>query len=471
MLRPYNLLENVLNDVETDIREGINVDILAKKYSISYRHLQRLFKFAFKQSLADYIRSRKLSASLDELLKSNAKLVDIALSYCFEYEQSYIRSFKQEFGITPGDLRKSGQIVKVKPPLQLFDENKRSNGLLFGPDIVVIPQFHVIGKKHKVAHRDAVVLPQILAKQFRFNELSNIPNVVNPDVLFNICSRAETDAEYFYFMPAVQVNKTHNIPEGFDFYTFPSSLCARFRFINYTLDELNMHTADGMFQAIDNFMDSNDQKYFLERKRINIDKFDISDKNGNYFQWEWFAPVIEKKAMNIAHFNPSGIKKNYKQELPALRFIGKKCNEPPQPANVLYLLDNWQLKGWFDVIERQLCLDYRTFFEGGDAYISLVREKDGVFEHWMGMFMPEGTEVPQGYEPLDFPKMTVGVCRVYGKRDEIADYETQARKELIENGFAMGNAQWYLRRFNWRGFYNEDIYGKCLLDYCYPIEN
>jgi len=47
------------------------------------------------------------------------------------------------------------------------------------------------------------------------------------------------------------------------------------------------------------------------------------------------------------------------------------------------------------------------------------------------MFMPKETDVPQGYEALDFPKMTIAVCCVYGKRDEITDYETKSRNKLI----------------------------------------
>jgi len=469
MLRPYDLLENILIDVEKGIRKGISVDNLAEKYKLSYRHLQRVFKFAFKQSLAGYIRSRRLAASLDDLLKTDMNILDIALDYGFCYEQSYIPSFKREFGITPGDLRKSGHILKVKPPLHLFNENKLADGLIFGPDIVMVPQFHVIGKKHKVAHRDAVVLPQALAKQFHSDDRSNIPNVINPDVLLNICSRADADAEYFYFMPSVQMKTPDFVPKGYDGFTFPTSLCARFRFINKHSEELNMHTADDMFHAIDNFMDSSDQKYFLERKRINIDKFDSSDNTEYYRQWEWFAPVIEKTTMKIAPFSPSGIKNIYKQKLPALRFIGKKYNEPPCPKNVLYLLDNCQINGLFNDIEKQSSIDYKTFYEGADAYISLVRKKDELFEHWMGMFLPKGTECPQGYEALDFPKMTIAVCRAYGTRDEVVNFEKEAEKKLKEEGFTPDNSGIYFWRFNWRGFYNEDIYGKCLLDYCYLV--
>jgi len=111
MLRQYDLLENVLIDIEKGIREGINSDILAEKYTLSERHLRKLFKFAFKQSLGGYIRSRRLAASLDDLLKTDFNILDIAIEHGFEYEQSYRRAFKREFGITPGNLRKTGHIV------------------------------------------------------------------------------------------------------------------------------------------------------------------------------------------------------------------------------------------------------------------------------------------------------------------------------------------------------------------------
>ena len=129
MLRSYDLLENVLIDIEKGIREGVNINTLAEKYALSDRHLQRVFKFAFKQSLADYIRSRKLTTSLDDLLNTDSRLLDIALEYGFDYEQTYIRAFKREFGITPGQLRKSRHLDRAKLPLHLFAMNKIPNGL------------------------------------------------------------------------------------------------------------------------------------------------------------------------------------------------------------------------------------------------------------------------------------------------------------------------------------------------------
>jgi len=119
MIRKYDLLKNVLTDIEEGIRDGINTDSIARKYTLSSIHLQRLFRFAFKKSIGAYIRSRRLTASLESLLNTNYNLINIALEYGFEYEQSFLRSFKREFGVTPGFIRKTRQTVKVTPPLNI----------------------------------------------------------------------------------------------------------------------------------------------------------------------------------------------------------------------------------------------------------------------------------------------------------------------------------------------------------------
>jgi len=65
--------------------------------------------------------------------------------------------------------------------------------------------------------------------------------------------------------------------------------------------------------------------------------------------------------------------------------------------------------------------------------------------------------------------MTIVVCRVYGKRAEVINYEIESRNKLMEEGLVSEKSRWFFRRINWREFYNEDVYGKCMLDYCYSI--
>ena len=482
MLKPYDLLEGVLNEIEKCLKQDLNDTILAKKFLMSNVHLRRMFKFAFGRTIAAYIRSRKLAASIEDLLRSDMTILDIAMEYGLDYEQTYIRAFKREFGVTPGELRKTGKILKITPPLQLFDSNRLENGVIFGPEIVIIPQFYAAGKKSTILFRNALTCPQKLIDQFEKERL-HIPNAVNPDLHINISGEAGMNADYCYFMPAIQVNSFDNIPEQFDRYTFPTSLCARFRFIGQMEENLNMAVADTMFNAIDDFMGDEHQRYFLERKRLNIDIFDSSSSDNCFWQWEWFAPVKEKTLHDIP-VNPDGIITTYKQELPAMRFIGKVITLPsgksePMSDSVFddihAHLEKWLMNSMFDAIEKNTNRNLKTLYKGSGAYICLMRiNSDGFPECYLGMFMPKGTKVPGGYLKIDFPASSWGLCSVYGKKKNILHYDAECRTKLSEEGIFQTyetETQWFFQRFDWHRFFEEDRYGKRLIEYCYLLKD
>jgi len=125
MERTKDLLKNVLIDIEKGIKNNITAFTLSKRYNLSEIHLRRLFSFAFNRPISGYIRSRTLTESLNDLLHTDKNIIDIALEYGFSFENSYSRSFKREFGISPDNFRKSRKISKIQLPLYFFVEKKR----------------------------------------------------------------------------------------------------------------------------------------------------------------------------------------------------------------------------------------------------------------------------------------------------------------------------------------------------------
>ena len=299
MIRPNDLLECVLSEIENNLK-CVNTEALSAKFYISPTHLRRLFKFAFDLSIGSYIRSRKLSASINDLLNTKENILDIALEYGLDYEQSYIRAFKREFGLTPGEFRKTGQIVKVNPPLQLFNSNKIADGLIFGPDIVIIPQFHIIGKTHKIPFDDSLTLAPKAAIQFWENERRQIKNVINPNVYIGFTCNIDVEAGFSEYITAVQVEDRKNIHPGLNKYTFDSSLCARFRYIGqHHYYDLNRNIAKEMYSKICNFENEAESKYALLNNKVYFEKVDTEQYDGTYCQMEWFSPVTEKTNMNM----------------------------------------------------------------------------------------------------------------------------------------------------------------------------
>jgi endo-1,4-beta-xylanase len=159
MRKPNDILEGVLAEIENGLKEDINADALADEFSLSSIHLQRLFKQAFKQPIGTYIRSRKLSASIADLLYSGLNVQDIALEYGFSYEQAYILSFRRKFGFTPGDLRRNRHLVKITPSLQSYGQRS-----LYKNDFLV---GNIINEKYMDSDY--------------FNVLKNHYNIITPE--------------------------------------------------------------------------------------------------------------------------------------------------------------------------------------------------------------------------------------------------------------------------------------------------
>lgn len=56
----------------------------------------------------------------------------------------------------------------------------------------------------------------------------------------------------------------------------------------------------------------------------------------------------------------------------------------------------WHQNGYFEPLEAALG-DPKALYEDGDAYIGLMRWKEGEpFQYWIGMFLPAGAAVRQG---------------------------------------------------------------------------
>jgi len=295
-MKPYKLLENILLDIEEGIRQNITADILSTRYNLSEVHLRRIFNFAFNKNISGYIRSRALSESLNDLLNTDKNIIDIALEYGFSYEQSYSRSFRREFGISPNTARKSGQIVKIQPPLHLFDENKLNGNAFFGPEFVIVPQFHIIGKPNQITFETSLKSAPKAAKNFWENERRQIKKTVNPDVYIGFTHKINHTQKISEYLPSVQVRDLSNIPEGLISATFKTSMCARFRYIGrHHYYDLNKETANKMYSAIWEYNSDENAKYNLSLDKIYFERIDIRQYDGNYCQMEWFTPVTEKK--------------------------------------------------------------------------------------------------------------------------------------------------------------------------------
>ena len=97
----------IKSEIDEKFAEDISVADIAKKYFISEDHLIHEFRRVTGYSPWQYITTNRLVYS-QELLSSTDDSVSVIAQKCgFSSPNSYIRAFKNKFGLTPGQYRRS----------------------------------------------------------------------------------------------------------------------------------------------------------------------------------------------------------------------------------------------------------------------------------------------------------------------------------------------------------------------------
>lgn len=108
-------LKAVLTYIENRMTEPISLRALSEMTGYSPDHLRHVFMQHTGESLARYIRKRRLSHAAFALMHTGRSIVDIALSAGFASHDAFTRAFRTAFGLSPSAFRTSGRIVKGVP--------------------------------------------------------------------------------------------------------------------------------------------------------------------------------------------------------------------------------------------------------------------------------------------------------------------------------------------------------------------
>jgi len=92
--------------IKENATRKITVQEVAVRYGYSKWHLNRRFVLFSGISLGAFIRLVRMKAAADELVCSDSPIMEIALRYEFESQQTFTRAFSRHFGMPPGTFRK-----------------------------------------------------------------------------------------------------------------------------------------------------------------------------------------------------------------------------------------------------------------------------------------------------------------------------------------------------------------------------
>lgn len=133
--------------IETQLESDIVSRDVALHAGMSQWHFQRIFKALTNETLMTYIRARRLANSLDMLLNTDLRVVDISMSAGYENQESFTRAFRKSFGMTPIEYRKIGDRALFLKKVELDADYIRhiNTNLSLEPTVVLKPRRRLIG--------------------------------------------------------------------------------------------------------------------------------------------------------------------------------------------------------------------------------------------------------------------------------------------------------------------------------------
>lgn len=112
-------LTKAIQYIESNLTHEITVNDVANHVHASNAHYQRVFSLATGITIGDYIRNRRLSLAGQDLLLSKNRIIDVAMKYQYDSQESFTKAFTRFHGITPYSARKQSHRLKYFRPLTI----------------------------------------------------------------------------------------------------------------------------------------------------------------------------------------------------------------------------------------------------------------------------------------------------------------------------------------------------------------
>lgn len=112
-------IRDALAYIEAHLTDQLDITEIAAQAYVSPFHFQRIFSALCGFTVGEYIRSRRLSEAATVISHSDVRLIDIALQYGYESQESFTRAFRKFHGVSPSAARGGGVSLHNYAPLKI----------------------------------------------------------------------------------------------------------------------------------------------------------------------------------------------------------------------------------------------------------------------------------------------------------------------------------------------------------------
>lgn len=226
-------IQKAIDYMEAHLMEEMDYEAVAKEACSSVFHFQRVFGIMCGITLGDYVRMRRLSLAAADLIRTEEKVIDIALKYGYDTPESFTRAFVRFHGITPTEARRGGS---VKSFSRLSVKLIITGGSTMNYRIEKMDAFQTICKRKAVEKEaDATATRDISAFWGACTADGTIGNICNyfpkePRIkgLMGICFSGDMEASKFPYGIGVEYDGRPVAHDGLEIVEIPARTYAVF---------------------------------------------------------------------------------------------------------------------------------------------------------------------------------------------------------------------------------------------------
>ena len=160
--------------IERDLTGRHRIADLARDSGMAQHHFQRRFAAVTGETVAGYLRARRLERAAIALSQADARILDIALDCGFETHAALTRAFKAHFGTTPDAFRRDGlDPALCGAPPRPFLRPVEAQSFAMACDLMELPEQWLCWRR-ATGMIDGRYFPDLASTQAAFDDLARV---------------------------------------------------------------------------------------------------------------------------------------------------------------------------------------------------------------------------------------------------------------------------------------------------------
>ena len=230
-------MQRAVEFINVNVNDELNVDEIARRAYMSKSYFCKIFRVTTGCSVKEYVTAYRLYLAAQDLLFTDKKIIDIALEYGFNSQQTFTKAFAKSYGMPPGSFRSTKMPIMPLKQLNLyFDGGINMDSIFENVRFIEKEEICIMGIEVKIdynksGHNDIGLLWDRWVKEKAYLK---IPNPINYPITMGMTENTTKEDTAVYRI-CMEVDSLDNIPEGFIGKAMPKTTYAVFRL---TLEEL-----------------------------------------------------------------------------------------------------------------------------------------------------------------------------------------------------------------------------------------